>query len=87
VRVEALEQDLRDRLPIGSTREQVQDWFASHGITYGDTVDSATGKRDGYCATMPNDSWVESAEIRISFEFDDRGRLTKFRIIRFVYCM
>jgi hypothetical protein len=73
IRVEWLAADMHKRLPLGSTRQQVEEWFASHQITPGTISDG----KDlvGLCGEVPNSSWFESAEICIEFCFDSRDRL------------
>lgn len=85
IRVEQLEADLNERLPDGSTWEQAEAWFASHGLRPG--VIGWGNQKDGLAATIPNDSLLESAEIRIELYFSPEGRLQKRVIYRFVYSL
>jgi hypothetical protein len=84
--VERLEADLKERLPDGSTWEQAEAWFASHGIQQEDIVEMS-GRRIGLGARIPNDSLLESAEIRIELYFSPDGRLQERSIYRFVCCL
>ncbi len=84
IRVEELKTDLYRQISPRSTRADVENWFVSHGIAFGMMTDSA-GREVGFCATVPNDSWADNAEIRIAIEFDDSGRITTISIYRFVY--
>jgi hypothetical protein len=86
VRVERLEADLNERLPDGSTWEQAEAWFASHGLRPG-VISEMGGRKVGLAATIPNDSLLESAEIRIELYFSREGRLEKRVIYRFVYSL
>jgi hypothetical protein len=83
--VDRLEADLHTRLPDGSSWEQAEAWFASHGIeprpVYGGTEDRAVGLR----AAVPNDTLFEAAEIRITLYFSPNGRLIRRDIYRFVH--
>jgi hypothetical protein len=87
IRVEPLEADLRACVPSGSPKETAETWFDMHGIRYGPITQGASGKHVGYSAIVPNDSWLESAEIRIAVDFDDDGRVTDVNIYRFVYSL
>lgn len=85
-RVERLEADLRAGVLPGSPKEAAEAWFAAHGIRLGLMV-GASGRPVGYLATVPNDTWLEPAEIRITVDFDDQGRVTGVTIYRFVYSL
>ena len=86
IRVERLEADLEERLPDGSTWDQAEAWFASHGFQPG-TIGESGGRKTGLGATVPNDSLLESAEIRIELHFSPEGRLQKRVIYRFVFSL
>jgi hypothetical protein len=86
IRVERLEADLNERLPDGSTWEQAEAWFASHGLQPSDLYDM-DGRKDGLAVTIPNDSLLDSAEICIELYFSPEGRLNKRVIYRFVYSL
>ena len=79
-----LEADLNEKLPEGSTWEQAEAWFASHGIQPGGIVEGKTGRKAGLGAIIPNDSLSGWAEIRIELYFSPEGRLEKKSIYRFV---
>ena len=82
VRVEQLEADAQQSLPPGSTKEQVMAWFTAHKISeIGDITDPG-GNKVGYQAAVPNDSWMDKAEIRISCPFDSQGKLKEVRVYR-----
>jgi hypothetical protein len=86
IRVEELEADLNERLPDGSTHEQAEQWFSSHGFEPWDIVEIG-GRRIGLGATIPNDSWANHAEIEIELYFTAEGRLHTRVIYRFVYSL
>lgn len=87
IRVERLEADLNERLPDGSSWEQAEAWFASHGIQPHGIITSSDNQKVGLGAIVPNDSFLQSAEIRIYVYFGPAGRLTKRSIYRFVYSL
>jgi len=88
IRVERLEADIRRSLPVGSTWQEASAWFVSHNIQAGGAKDVLTGlPAKLLLATIPNDSLLESAEIRIAIYFDEDCQLTKIDIYRFVYCL
>jgi hypothetical protein len=83
IRVERLEADLNERLPDGSSWEQAEVWFASHGFQPSDIGEH--GSKHGLYVIIPNDSLVETgAEIHIELYFSPEGRLEKRVIYRFV---
>lgn len=86
IRVERLEADLNERLPDGSTWELAEAWFASHGLRPNGIIEMS-GRRIGLMANIPNDSLLESAEIRIELYFSPEGRLNHRVIYRFVYAL
>src|SRR4051794_8293482 len=76
VRLEPLEADAAAKLPPGTDKEKVPEWFAAHGITdFGDLKDTGGGKI-GYRAVVPNDSYLEKSAIDISFWYDKDGKVT-----------
>jgi hypothetical protein len=81
-----LEADLHERLPDGSTWEQAEAWFASHGFRPDVIVDGA-GTKIGLCDVIPNDSLLDTAEIRIELYFSPEGRLRERIIYRFVFSL
>lgn len=84
IHVDELETDLNARLPIDSTWEQAEEWFASHGFqTYG--IGNTDNPRVGLGATVPNNSLLETAEIHIDLFFSPEGLLTERSIYRFIY--
>jgi hypothetical protein len=83
IRVEQLEADLEERLPVGSSWELAEEWFASHEFkTYG-IVDSV-GRRDGLMAIIPNNTILRPGEIHIELYFDANRKLRKRVIYRYV---
>lgn len=86
VYVDRLEADLNERLPDGSSREQAEAWFASHGIKPWGIVE-LDGREVGLSTKIPNDTLLESAVIWIELYFSPEGRLEKRVIYRFVYCL
>jgi hypothetical protein len=83
IRVEQLEADLNERLPDGSTWEEAEAWFASHGFKTR-AIGEKGGRKIGLGTRIPNDSLLESAEIRVELYFSPEGRLKKRVIYRFV---
>ena len=84
VRLERLEADAREKLPAGTDKEKVPAWFAAHGITdFGDLTNTGGGKI-GYRALVPNDTYMERAELDISFKYDKDGKVTESRFERVV---
>ncbi|MDY3561866.1 hypothetical protein R5W23_003294 [Gemmata sp. JC673] len=86
IRVEQLEADLNERLPDGSTWAQAEAWFASHGIEATVGTDPE-GRKISLHAQIRNDSFLESAEIRIDLDFSSDGRIRERSIYRFVYAL
>ncbi|MDB5307549.1 MAG: hypothetical protein JWO38_1751 [Gemmataceae bacterium] len=84
IRVEQLEADLRANVPLGSSREQAEAWITAHGFTP-EGISDKSGRRVGLAAMIPNDSLLDSAEIRLYIYFDDTGRVREVTIFRFVY--
>jgi hypothetical protein len=79
IKVERLEAELKARLPLGSTREQAEAWFAAHGFQ-----PDQLGQNDQMTclgARIANDSFFEDAVIGILLCFDAEGRLER----RFIY--
>ena len=87
IRVGPLEADLRAAVQPGSPKGAAEAWFAAHGIRYGLTINGASGRHVGYFAVVPNDTWLEPAEIRIVVNYDEQGRVTGVTIYRFVYSL
>src|SRR5262245_9149401 len=78
--VNELKVDAERQLPMGSSREQAQQWFASHGIT--DVQEARDLAGSGYKATIPNSSWVEGGEIIVTCMFDRENRLDRLTVVR-----
>lgn len=85
IRVENLEKDLNERLPDGSTWDEAEAWFAAHGIKPHSISRVSDGNKVGLGATVPNNSFVNSAEIRIALFFNAQSRLEKRIVYRFIY--
>jgi hypothetical protein len=83
IRVDRLEADLNEHLPDGSTWEQAEAWFASHGFKTG-TIGEMGGRIVGLGAIVPNDDILDSASIYITLHFDAERRLNKREIYRFI---
>jgi hypothetical protein len=82
-RVHRLEADLNARLPLGSSWEQAETWFASHGIQPDDIVELGSRTRIGLGATIENNfTLLEPAEILIYLYFSKEGKLTSKSIER-----
>jgi hypothetical protein len=84
IQVERLEADLNARLPDGSTWEQAEAWFASHGLEPG-VISDPDGRKIGLGAFIPNDSWLVAADITIEVYFSPKEGLNRRLIYRFVY--
>jgi hypothetical protein len=88
--VDDLRQEINSRLPIGSSREQVNDWIKSREFRVGELArDTPTirNKSVGLYVTVPNQSPTDDAEIRIAFWFDDEDHLERVQVERFVYAL
>jgi hypothetical protein len=85
IRVEKLEVDLKTQLPDGSSWEESELWFSSHNLQPHVIDRRQDGRKSGLGVTIPNDSLLDTAEIRIELYFDETGRLYKRSIERFVY--
>jgi hypothetical protein len=88
IRVDRLEADLNKSLPDGSTWEQADAWFTSHGFR-AKRIARKGGEEDGRIvglgAAVPNDTLLDSATIYIQVYFDTEGRLEKRVIKRVVH--
>jgi hypothetical protein len=80
IRIEQLEREIQAELPLGSTRGEAEAWFASQGIEPNEIVSMEDHRPIGLSASIPNDSWLEKATIRIELYFDANNRL-KDRIV------
>lgn len=80
-KVERLQADAESRVPVGSTRQQVEEWFASHNIPYGRIVDS-DGRMTGYCAYIDDSAGLENASIAIEFYFNEHDRVREYFVVR-----
>ncbi len=74
-----LEADIREHLPVGSTREAVATWFASRGIETWEMGDEEC-RKVGLGGTIPNSTWLEhvlhlGGLIDIEIYFDRDGRV------------
>jgi hypothetical protein len=82
IRVEQLEAEIHEQLPPGSSREEVLAWYDAHGITeLSDLTDTGGGKA-GYQGSLPNDSWLDKAEILILCRLNRQGKLADVTIFR-----
>jgi hypothetical protein len=81
-RVERLRADADARVPVGSTRQQVEEWFASHNIHYG-RIGALKGSQGiGYSAYIQDSAGIENASIAIEFYFDEHDRVVKYFVVR-----
>jgi hypothetical protein len=87
IRLERLEFDMQENLPIGSSREQVQHWLESHSIKFVDIIDLDHNRKGGFSATIPNRSFLLNFDIYIQFYFDQNNRVEKRNITRTGYCL
>jgi hypothetical protein len=81
IQPEHLDTDVRQNLEIGvSTREDVLAWFASRGITdVSDTFDPG-GRKNGYMAKIPNDSWMKQQQVEIQIGVDGKGKVARLSV-------
>jgi hypothetical protein len=84
IRVEKLEADLKGRLPLGSSWEEAEAWFTSHGIKPNVLMRGHESRVSELLATVPNDTFLESAQIIISLTFSPDGRLERCAVWRYV---
>jgi hypothetical protein len=88
--VAKVKQLIRQELPPGCGREQVEAWFDRHGIEYGYCEEVAGNKElSGTLEGEIEDANVDlifSGEISVCFFFDKNGRMVSHRIRRFVFC-
>jgi hypothetical protein len=82
VRLEQLEADIHEQLPLGSSREEVLAWFTAHGITELFDLFDTGGSKAGYRAIVPNDTWLDKGTIEIMCRLDRQGKLTDVTIFR-----
>ncbi|HUR53415.1 MAG TPA: hypothetical protein VMZ71_04765 [Gemmataceae bacterium] len=86
-----LQQDAAIRVPVGSSRQQVEEWFASHGIPCRPVATiNSQGKLvriTGYGGQTDGSAGLEDAEIHIYFDFDEHDRVKSVSITRFIYCL
>lgn len=87
IHVDELEADLRRNVPVGSTRAQAEAWFMSHGWRPSLAGQTGTERIVGIGTSVPNSSWLETAEIRIDISFDEAGVITAVSIYRFVFTL
>ncbi len=87
VRVERLEADLNERLPNGSSRADAEAWFARHAVQPGDIFDATNNSKIGLTGTVPNNSLISNAEIRIELYFSADGKLKDRVVYRHVYTL
>jgi hypothetical protein len=81
IRVDRLKADLNQSLPDGSSWEQAEAWFGSHGFRPLKIAEKG-GRIVGLGAQVPNDDLIESATIYIYLYFDTEGHLEKRTIYR-----
>jgi hypothetical protein len=80
---EHLKQEIEADLPLGTPRADVERWFKNRQITHGDIVDE-NNRICGLITSLPQRSFLQTAEIRIALYFDDSNRLKKLHVYRFV---
>jgi hypothetical protein len=76
---ESLDADLRSSLPLGSSMEAGRAWFARHGIEPWED-ETVTGR--SLTARLPNDTVLETGEIRIWLDYGFEGRLKSIGVGR-----
>ncbi|VTR93260.1 unnamed protein product [Gemmata massiliana] len=87
VHLERLEADLNARLPNGSSQADAEAWFARHAVQPGEIFDASNNSKIGLTGTVPNNSLVSNAEIRIELYFSADGKLKDRVIYRHVYTL
>jgi hypothetical protein len=85
IRVEQLEADLNQQLPLGSSWEEAEAWFAARGLKASGIYRGAECRRVGLIAAVPNDTFLEKAHIVISLSFCPEGRLEKYEVARIIH--
>jgi hypothetical protein len=78
-----LRTDAHERIPVGSTRQQVEEWFQSHGISYA-PVGKVGEARVGYFAQVPDHIGLDGASTLVNVTFDKQDRVSSITISRFV---
>jgi hypothetical protein len=81
-----LKADMEKRLPDGSSREQAEAWFASHGFVAGDIV-KPDGRRVGLMAIIPSATLIDNGEVQVYVYFDDNGKVRKRIVRRIVFTL
>jgi hypothetical protein len=81
-KVERLRADANARVPVGSTRQQVEEWFVSHDIRYGEIIHVDTNRVVGLGGQLEDNAGLQTASIWIEFHFDEHGRVTEVLIRR-----
>jgi hypothetical protein len=86
VRVKRWKADLDENLPVGSSREQAEAWFASRGLKPNDLI-GPDGRRAGLAATIPDGMPPVNGAIRIELGFDDNGAVRERIVYRVEYSL
>lgn len=76
-----LRSDMDRALSAGSTRREVNAWFARHGIQP-DPITDGNGRVIGLTGSVPDSTWLIPALIDIDVAFDEQQRLKRKRIDR-----
>lgn len=81
VHAEQLDADVREGLQVGtSTREDAMAWFAARGITEVSDTSDAGGRKNGYLAKIPNDSWMKQKQVEIQIGYDGKGKVMRLSV-------
>jgi hypothetical protein len=75
-----LRAELREQLPVGSTREQAEEWLSCRGYWYQVMLDPDGGEY--LYSYVPNSSFLEDANILIHIYFDGNGRVREHVVLR-----
>lgn len=82
VRVEAVRAELVAKLPPGTPKDEIVKVFEAKGYKdYGKVTDTG-GKTIGYRTLVPNDTYLEKAELDIACKFDEDGKVTTVEVQR-----
>lgn len=75
IRLENVQADISQTLPVGSTRDEVKAWLAAREFTDTKEITDGGGKVDGIQVTIPNDTWFDQADIVLHIRFDRDWKL------------
>jgi hypothetical protein len=82
--VQRLEHALKTNVPPGTTRRRVEAWLVNRGIS---DYSSRGNRITAVITDVPNVSYGWSGDIWIEFYFDDKDRLTDYRLEAQAYAL